>query len=29
MQHAVIADKMDGAAVGPKVPHDGRKRIAV
>jgi hypothetical protein len=29
MQHAVIADEMNGAAVGTKVPHDSRKRIAV
>ena len=29
MQHAIIADEMNGAAVGTKVPHDGRERIAV
>ena len=29
VQHAIIADEMNGAAVGTKVPHDGRERIAV
>jgi len=29
VEHAIIADEMNGAAVGTKVPHDGRERIAV